>query len=128
MAIEVKEVPVEVHNSVGKVERYHILLRRAYDIISIELEGASKDLILQMAVKAVNDSAGPDGLVPTLLVFGAYPRMTDDSPPSLSIVQRAEAIRKATKEIQRLYATRQVNDALGTRNGPDTSATLSLPL
>jgi hypothetical protein len=128
MAIEVKEVPVEAHNSVGKVERYHIPLRRAYDIISIELEGASKDLILQMAVKAVNDSAGPDGLVPTLLVFGAYPRMTDDSPPSLSIVQRAEAIRKATKEIQRLYATRQVNDALGTRNGPDTSATLSLPL
>jgi len=26
-----------------------------------------------MAVKAVNDTAGPDGLVPTLLVYGAYP-------------------------------------------------------
>jgi hypothetical protein len=80
-----------------------------------------------MAVKAVNDSAGPDGLVPTLLVFGAYPRMTDDSLPSLSIVQRAEAIRKATKEV-RLYATRQVSDVLETRNGLDTSAILSLPL
>jgi len=128
MAIEVKEVPVEAHNSVGKVERYHAPLRRAYEIISFELKGASEELILQMAVKAVNDSAGPDGLVPTLLVFSAYPRMTNDSPPSPSVVQRAEAIRKATKEVRRLYATRQVNDALGMRNGPNTSTTLDLPL
>ena len=128
MAIEVKEVPVEAHNSVGKVERYHTPLRRAYEIISSELHGASEQLVLQMAVKAVNDSAGPDGLVPTLLVFGAYPRMTDDSPPSPSIVQRAEAIRKAMKEIRHLYAKRQVDDALAMRNGPNTSMTLDLPL
>jgi hypothetical protein len=30
-----------------------------------------------MAVKAVNDSAGPDGIILILLVFGAYPRMTE---------------------------------------------------
>ena len=81
-----------------------------------------------MAIKAVNDSAGPDGLVPTLLVFGAYPRMTNDSPLSPFIVQRAEAIRKAIKEVWRLYATRQVNDALGIRNSPNTLTTLNLPL
>jgi hypothetical protein len=45
-----------------------------------------------MAVKAVNDSAGPDGLVPTLLVFGAYPRMTDDSPPSPSLIKNGMAV------------------------------------
>jgi hypothetical protein len=28
-----------------------------------------------MAVKAVNNSAGPDGIVLILLVFGAYPKM-----------------------------------------------------
>ena len=81
-----------------------------------------------MAVKAVNDSAGPDGLVPTLLVFGAYPRMTDDSLLSLSITQRAEVIHKALKEVRRLYATRQVNDVLGIRNGLNTSNILDLPL
>ena len=48
-------------------------LCRVYEIISSELKGASKELTLQMAVKAVNNSAGPDGLVPILLVFGAYP-------------------------------------------------------
>jgi hypothetical protein len=48
-------------------------LRRVYKIISLELEGANEELILQMAIKAINDSAGPDRLVPTLLVFSAYP-------------------------------------------------------
>jgi len=28
-----------------------------------------------MAFKAINDTAGLGGLVPTLLVFGAYPRI-----------------------------------------------------
>ena len=59
-----------------------------------------------MAVKAVNDSAGPDGIVPTLLVFGAYPRMAEDSTSSPSVIQRAEAIRKAIKEVRRIHAER----------------------
>ena len=55
------------------MERYYAPLRCAYKIISLELEDVSEELTLQMAVKAINDSAGLDGLVPTLLVFGAYP-------------------------------------------------------
>jgi hypothetical protein len=34
-----------------------------------------------MAFKAINDSAGPDGIVPTLLVYGALPRMTEYNAP-----------------------------------------------
>ena len=47
-------------------------LRYIYEIISSELKSASKELTLQMAVKAINNSTSPDRLVPTLLVFGAY--------------------------------------------------------
>jgi hypothetical protein len=47
-------------------------LRRVYKIISLELEDASKELILQIAIKAINDSTSPDRLTPTLLVFSAY--------------------------------------------------------
>jgi osmotically-inducible protein OsmY len=130
MAIEVKEVPVEAHNSIGKVERYHIPLRRSYEIIRDEFNGEQidREIILQMAVKAVNNSAGPDGIVPTLLVFGVYPRMTDMDPPSPSIVKRAQAIRAATKEVRRLHAQRQVNNALTMRSGPNTKPTLDLPI
>jgi hypothetical protein len=130
MSIKVKKVPVEAHNSVGLVERYHALLRRAYKILKEELkdEHIDKEMILQMAVKAVNDSAGPDGIVPTLLVFGSYLRMTEMDAPSPTIVKRAEAIRAATKEVRRLHAKRQVNNALAMRNGPNTMATVDLPL
>jgi len=85
-------------------------------------------MVLQMAVKAVNDSAGPDGIVPTLLVFGAYPRLTEMDPLSPSVTKRAEAIRVATKEVRRLYVERRVKDALAMRNGPNTKITLDLPL
>ena len=44
-----------------------------YKIISSELKGASKELTLQIAVKAVNNSASLDRLIPILLVFSAYP-------------------------------------------------------
>jgi hypothetical protein len=37
------------------------------------------DIILQAAIKAVNNIVGLKGLIPTLLVFGAYPRMSTDS-------------------------------------------------
>ncbi|KAF6807096.1 hypothetical protein CPLU01_15834 [Colletotrichum plurivorum] len=122
MSIEVKIIPVEAHHSIGKVERYHAALRRAYDIIRKESPLTTRESALQSAVKAINDTAGPDGIVPTLLVFGAYPRMTDDSAPSPDIVKRAAAVRKAGNELRKHFATRQVNEALAARNGPDTTA------
>jgi hypothetical protein len=81
-----------------------------------------------MTVKAVNDLAGLDGIILILLVFGAYPRMTEGSALLFFVIQRAEAIRKATKEIRRLHAEYQVQDALAIRNGLSTKATLNLSL
>jgi len=57
-----------------------------------------------MAVKAVNNTAGPDGLVPTLLVYGAYLRISKLDPPAPSITERAAVIRKAMAEIVKLRA------------------------
>jgi len=88
------------------VEQYHAPLRRVYKIISLELEDTSEELTLQIAIKAVNDSASLDRLIPILLVFSAYPQITNDSLLSPSIIQRAKAIRKAIKEVRRLYTTR----------------------
>ena len=57
-----------------------------------------------MAVKAVNDTTGPNGLVPTLLVYGAYPRISNLGPPVLFIIKQTAAIRKAIAEIVKLWA------------------------
>ena len=75
MDILTKSVLVEAHWLVRLVKQAHPTLQRAYQVISEELQGqgTTKEMNLQMAVKAVNDTAGPDSLVPTLLVFGTYP-------------------------------------------------------
>ena len=52
-----------------------------------------------MAFKAINDTASPGGLVPTLLVFKAYPQMVKLDAPSPLVTQRAAAIKKAIVEI-----------------------------
>ncbi|EED17254.1 hypothetical protein TSTA_023080 [Talaromyces stipitatus ATCC 10500] len=86
------------------------------------------EMALQMAIKAVNDTAGPDGYIPTLLIFGAYPQMTDYSPPASMVVQRAATIKKAMTEVRRLHIIRQVNNALNTRNGLSSTLVHRLPL
>ncbi|KAM4065471.1 cwf18 domain containing protein [Hirsutella rhossiliensis] len=111
---------------IGPLESYHASLRRAFNILHAEIgHTTSAETVLQMAVKAINDTAGPDGLVPTLLVFGAYPRVSTDSPPSASTLKRSEAMQKAMKMLRQLSAERRVKDALHARNGPSTTEVLS---
>ena len=51
-----------------------------------EYKNIQKELALQMAVKAVNNTTSLDGLVPTLLVYGAYLRISNLDPPAPSII------------------------------------------
>jgi hypothetical protein len=81
----------------------------------------SNDHTDEMAFKAINDAAGISGVVPTLLVYGALPQLSEYDAPAPSVSQRSGALKKATAEIQKLRAKRQVENALNTRNGPSTN-------
>ena len=85
MRIMMKNVPVETHHFIDQIERYHDLFRKIYLIIASKIPGIDPDLNLQMTLKTINDSIEPYGLVPTLLVFGAYSRMTELNASSPSI-------------------------------------------
>ena len=52
----------------------------------------NKEIILQIAVKAINNLVGPNRIIPTLLVFGIYPQLTKMDPLFLSVTKRTEAI------------------------------------
>ena len=52
-----------------------------------------------MAVKAINNLAGLDKIISTLLAFGAYPQITKIDILSPSITKRAEVICIAIKEV-----------------------------
>jgi hypothetical protein len=45
-----------------------------------------------MAIKAVNDTAGPNGLILILLVYRAYLWISNLNPPAPSVIDRAAVI------------------------------------
>ena len=81
-----------------------------------------------MAVKAVNNTASPNRLVPTLLVYGAYLRISNLDPPAPSIMERVAIIRKVIAKIVKLWAKQAVSNALYYHNGPNITLVYNLPL
>ena len=81
-----------------------------------------------MAVKAVNNTTSPNRLVPTLLVYRAYLRISKLDPPTPSIIDWAATIRKAIAEIVKLRAKQTINNALYYRNGPNITLVHNLLL
>ena len=79
-------MPVKAYNLVRMVERYYGPLYCIYYIIIMELLDIGKDIALQMAFKAINDSAGPNSLITTLLVFGAYLYIVESDTPNPIVV------------------------------------------
>jgi hypothetical protein len=88
----------------------------------------NKEIILQMIVKAINDTAEPDELMFTLLIFETYPRMHVMNSSTSSISQRAVIIEKAMIEMRKFRAERQVADALNTRNDFIVTSIHDLPI
>lgn len=67
--ITVLPAPIESPSTISHVERYHAPLRAAFKKLRDSLPSSETDNdCLQMALKAVNDTIGPEGLCPTLLV------------------------------------------------------------
>ncbi|KKF92938.1 hypothetical protein CFO_g4710 [Ceratocystis platani] len=106
---------------VSPVVDQHVAHAFIHDLVSVQ---DVDDVLYRLdtlipPVKAVNDTSGPEGLVLTMLVFGAYPRPTSVSAPSPSMTRRARAIKMAMAELERFKSTRQVTEALTAKNGPD---------
>ena len=99
MGIIMKNALIEVHHSIGMVEHYHGPLQQVYLIVITEIPGIKPNLVFQMFFKAINISVDPNGLAPTLLVFGKYSRMIELDAPSPFFTQRAIAMKKAMDEV-----------------------------
>jgi hypothetical protein len=110
---------VEAHNSLGIGERYHGPLRRVYQKIEHEFSHVGPALRLRIAVKAINDTMGTNGLVPSLLVFGVVPRfppMIIDLPKQRD---RMAAHAAAQMEMSAIVSENRITAAL-THNVPSS--------
>lgn len=103
---------VDSHNSLGSGERYHEPLRRVYRKIREVYPKMKKETTLRLAIKAYNDTLGPEGLVPSLLVFGCLPRFpsVDSSIPAQS--DRMTALREARSEMETIVSQLRIRRAI----------------
>ena len=113
--VEVQRTGVEAHSSLGIGEIYHHPLRITYRKLEIDYPSIEKSILLSIAVKAMNDSLGPEGLVPSALVFGEYPSVHTKSEvpsPRAALISRAEVANAARKEMEQIMARMRVQRAL----------------
>ena len=87
-------------------------MRRVYKLFLKSFPEISKEERLALLVKCINNIVGPDGLVPTLLVFGVYLRILSSEGPLASILERAKAIEKGIKEVRKCYVVHKVYKTL----------------
>lgn len=114
LGIYLDEAPIESPNSMGIGERFHDPLRRIALKVKEEAPDLDDDLVLSAAYRAMNDTLGPEGLAPTLLVYGMLPRMPIGS-KSLSApnqVDRMKALSIARGEMEEIVAKLRVKSAM----------------
>ena len=113
--VDVISTGIEAHASLGLCERYHEPLRTTVRKIKIAHPNAKKDVVLACAAKAMNDSLGPEGLVPSALVFGEFPRVRTPSEPTSerpTLSQRSQIAQQARREMNRIMAEQRLKRAL----------------
>ncbi|EKD15136.1 hypothetical protein MBM_06897 [Drepanopeziza brunnea f. sp. 'multigermtubi' MB_m1] len=103
-----KQMLIKAYHSVGLVKRYYVLVRRAFKIVTKELLKALKEDRLQIAIKAINDTAGPNSLVLILFVFKTLPRLTEQDRLAAFTQERIVAINKAIRKVRKCYAAKQL--------------------
>lgn len=61
----------------GQIESAHVHLRRIFRLLAETHPNLSDNFKLRLTVKALNDIAGPKGLVPSVLVCGMLPLLVN---------------------------------------------------
>ncbi len=96
---DVQESGVEAHNSLRSGEIYHALLSWILPKIREENLKMDNSIRLKLAVKATNDTMGPEGLVVLYLVFGGIPRFPSMDSALPTQQQRKDAMQAARHEM-----------------------------
>ncbi len=100
---KVESTGIEAHGSIGIGERYHQPMRQTFRKIKLDYSRADRDLVFRLSVKAVNDTLGPESLVPSASVLGEFSKIfTGSVTPQarLALANRPKIPRAARTEMQ----------------------------
>lgn len=106
---------IEIHNSLGIGERYHGSSHSIVDEIRIRYQILSQKVYLRFAVKSMNGTMGPNGLVPSLLVYGIMPLKSAAKSSFPEQESRICALEEANREMAQIRAELKVRQELRKR-------------
>ena len=118
--IEVQLSGVQSHNALGVGERYHEHLKRIFRKVMEDEPDLPEEIALQLSVKAMNDTVNPEGLVPSLLLFGTVPRFEPHSSRLPNHEARMRAMTVARREMDDVTARLKLQRALRSKLPPAT--------
>ncbi|KAK1961499.1 hypothetical protein LY78DRAFT_588606 [Colletotrichum sublineola] len=90
LSTDEKEVPIEAHHCIDKGKCCYAALRCVY-VLRVH------SIAFRLAVKAINNTASLDGLMPIFIVFSAYLHIIDNWPPSATALQREKRPSNSTR-------------------------------
>jgi hypothetical protein len=105
-----------------------MLLQQAYNILIKELLDTNKDILLQITIKIINNTTSPNRLTPTLLIWGIYLKISQDSVLVLLVEKRNATYWYIKIKLERIKTKRQINNIFGIRNSPNKTKIKNLPI
>lgn len=118
--IEVQISGMDSHNSIGAEERYHQPLRRILRVLRTIHSNVDPEVLLRYAIKGINDTIGPEGLVSLLLLFGVVPTFPNVSSELPAQRERLASLDAARKEMETITAELRIETALRAKLPPST--------
>lgn len=113
--ISAASIGIESANAMGIGERVHGPIRRTFEkLLSDYPDFDDQDFLLMAATKAYNDIQGLEGLVPTLLVFGVYPKIPLPGSETHAIPNhvRLRLMKSAREEYRKIIDERRLKEAM----------------
>lgn len=103
---------IESPNSNGLVEQYYDLLWNIYSCIVQDYPKLYPEIAFRCAIKGINDTMGPEGLVPSYLVFGVIPSFPAFNTNLPEQMDRMDAISFPKREMVQVASRLRVQYAL----------------
>lgn len=120
-SIDISTSGTESQNLLEQGETYHAMLRRIYQKVRHTSPQTSKEFCPSIALKTMNDTYGPNGLVPSLLPFGEMPKIPTTPHTEISLPDRHNMILSARQEFESIIAKQRIHSALSRRLPPSHS-------
>lgn len=119
--IQLEFTGVSAHSPVGQIEKANGTIRRIFRILAAKHPALTRAMRLRYAIKAINDTAGEKGLVPSTLVFGVTTSLGNSNVNVPEQSKRITDLKQARDEATTIVAEARIRRALKSNLPPSSN-------